>query len=336
MSQSLVHAPQARSWRDIPQPVKPRVMSRGGRWRLAASLARVLAFVAVVIVVAWGAWEVIAALRANPSNMPAAARTVPVKNFVLKTNADGVLDAAWLRSALGLPKGATLMELDLQQLRARLLADGQVSVASLTRNFPDTLEVRIAERAPVARLQAQFGDGAERTLLVARDGAVFPGHGYDTARIETLPWLAGFKLARAGGRFAPIEGVNVAADLLAHAQLDTPHLYAAWQVVSLARLASDREIEVQTKTGTTVVFGAEGDFAVQLAKLDFQLELLAKATAPVAKINLALGREVPVSFVAPLAAASNTTASAAKPAKTAPAPFISLFPNSQSQTKREL
>jgi cell division protein FtsQ len=327
MSQLVVNAPQARSWRDIPQPVKPRVMSSGGRWRLAASLARVLGFVAVVVVVAGGAWEVVAALQENPQSMPAAARTVPVKNFVLKTNADGVLDAAWLRTALALPKGATLMELDLQQLRARLLADGQVSVASLTRNFPDTLEVRIAERAPVARLQAQFSDGVEHTLLVARDGVVFPGNGYAAAQIDSLPWLAGMKLARTGGRFAPIEGMSAVADLLAHAQLDTPQLYAAWRVVSLARLASDREIEVQTGTGTTVVFGTDADFALQLAKLDYQLELLASATAPVAKINLALGREVPVSFTAP---------PPATPAKKAPAPLISLFPNSQSQIKREL
>jgi cell division protein FtsQ len=336
MSQLLVNAPQARSWRDIPQPVKPRVMSRGGQWRLAASLARVLGFVAVVAVVAWGAWEVVAALQENPSKMPAAARTVPVKNFVLKTNAEGVLGAAWLRTALALPKGATLMELDLQQLRTRLLADGQVSVASLTRNFPDTLEVRIAERSPIARLQAQFGDGTERTLLVARDGVVFPGVGYDAAQISLLPWLAGMKLTRAAGRFAPIEGMSVVADLLAHAQLDTPQLYASWQVVSLARLASDREIEVQTKPGTTVVFGTDGDFAVQLAKLDYQLELLASATLPVARINLALGREVPVSFVAPPAATGGAKASTAQPAKAVSAPFISLFPNSQSQTKREL
>jgi hypothetical protein len=94
MSQPLVNAPQARSWRDIPQPVKARAMSREGRWRLASSLARVLAGVVVVLVVALGAWQVAAALQENPRLMPAAARTGPVKNFLLKTNADGVLDAA--------------------------------------------------------------------------------------------------------------------------------------------------------------------------------------------------------------------------------------------------
>jgi hypothetical protein len=31
-----------RSWRDIPQPVSPRVMSRGGRWRRLRRTLRVL------------------------------------------------------------------------------------------------------------------------------------------------------------------------------------------------------------------------------------------------------------------------------------------------------
>jgi cell division protein FtsQ len=324
MSQPLVNAPQARSWRDIPQPVKPRAMSREGRWRLASSLARVLAGVAVTLVVAWGAWQVTAALQENPQKMPAAARTVPVKNFLLKTNVEGVLDASWLRQTLALPKGATLMELDLQQLRARLLADGQVSAASLTRNFPDTLEVRIAERAPVARLQAQFADSAGRTLLVARDGVVFAGMGFDAARLDELPWLAGIKLARTGGRFAPIEGMNVVADLLAQARLEADPLYATWQVVSLARLQSDREIEVRTKPGTVIVFGADGDFALQIAKLAYEWDVLAKLPTPPSKINLALGREVPVTFDAPTASAP-----VVGPVKPAPPPPFSLFPNPQ-------
>src|SRR4051812_45219288 len=131
------------------------------------------------------------------------------------------------------------MELDLQQLRARLLADGQVSAASITRNFPDTIEVRIAERSPVARLHAQFENGEARTLLVARDGVVFAGSGFEPQRLELMPWLDGVKLTRTSGRFAPIEGMGAVADLLADARLEADHLYSTWQVVSLARLQSD-------------------------------------------------------------------------------------------------
>jgi cell division protein FtsQ len=268
----------------------------------------------------------------NPRAMPAAAKTVPVKSFSLRTNGDGVLDAQWLKQALALPKGASLMELDLQQLRTRLLAYGQVNAASLTLNFPDTLEVRISERSPIVRVRAQVGSGEERTLLVARDGVVYEGIGYEAARLEELPWLSGAKLARTGNKYEPIDGMSAVADLLAQARLNAEPLYRMWQVVSLARLRSDHEIEVRTKPGTVVVFGADGDFAVQLAKLDYQWETLSRLPAPVAKIDLSLGREVPVTFES---AAAKPAAPSGASAKNAP--NIRLFnpPNPLPRTKRE-
>jgi len=333
MTSPEISTPHTPSGRDIPQQVKPGAMSREGRRRLAVAGWRSAGVMAVMVAVAWGGWEVAAALRKNPAAMPQAAKAVPVRNFSLKTNPDGVLDATWLKLTLALPKGVSLMELDLQQLRARLLADGQVGMASVTLNFPDTLEARIAERSPVARLRAQLGSGDEHTLLVARDGVVFEGTGFDAERLDALPWLAGAKLSRTGGRFAPIAGMNLVADLLAQARLNTESLLASWQIISLERLASDREIEVRTKPGTVVVFGADGDFAVQLAKLDYQWEALAKLPAPPTKIDLSLGREVPVMFDAAAAAANAKGAMAAKPAVATP--FL-VFPHSSSKTKREL
>jgi cell division septal protein FtsQ len=294
--------PHSRNWRDIPQHVKPRAMSPGGRRRLVTAAARVAGLVVAAAVVTWGAWVVAAALQENPKNMPDVAKAVPVKNLRLKS--DGVLDAdvAWLARTLALPKNASLMTLDLQQLRARLLAGGQVSAASLTRKFPDTLEVRVTEREPIARLRAEFPRGDVRELLVARDGVAFEGAGFGAARLGVLPWLDGVKLTPQGARFAPIAGVDIVARLLEKAKRETPRLYDSWQVVSLAKLDSDDEIEVRTKTGTLVVFGAKADFFLQLAKLDYQWEVLANATAPVAKIDLSLGREVPVTFASQPAA----------------------------------
>lgn len=333
MHPTVITPPRSRSWRDIPQQVKPRAMSWGGRRRLATAGLWKGLVVVVLTGLAWGAWEVAGALRKNSRAMPAAAKTVPVKNFSLRTNADGVLDAQWLKQALALPKGASLMELDLQQLRTRLLAYGQVNAVSLTLNFPDTLEVRISERSPIVRLRAQLGSGEERTLLVARDGVVYEGMGYEAERLEELPWLAGAKLERKGGRFEPIDGMKTVADLLAQARLNAEPLYRMWQSVSLARLRSDHELEVRTKPGTLVVFGAEGDFAVQLAKLDYQWATLSRLPAPVAKIDLSLGREVPVTFES---AAAKPAAAGGMTAKNAAAPRLFNLPNSQSRNHREL
>jgi cell division protein FtsQ len=329
VSKDIVNAPTARTWRDIPQPVKPRAMSREGKWRLTTSVLRVAGAVAVVGCTAWGAWEVTRTLQENPRTMPAAAKVVAVKHLELKT--DGVLSNEWLARTLVLPKNVSLMELDLQGLRRRLLASGQVNAASLTKSFPDTLKVQVGERSPVVRVMAEWR-GVQTALLVARDGVVFDGVGFDPALLATLPWLDGVKLVRTGDRFEPIERMGVVADLLGRARLDAEHLYRTWQVVSLARLQSDGEVEVRTKAGTALVFGANGDFFQQLAKLDYQWDAFANMPTPPAKIDLSLGREVSVAFrPAGLVTIGTAPAGPAKAAATAPA--HSFFSHSQPKPK---
>jgi len=271
-------------------------MSRGGRLRLFMVGARAVAVVLFLAAAGWGAWFLFGALAQNPRLMPTAARAQPVKPPELKTN--GVLDAAWLGRKLALSATASLMELDLEGLQARLLADGQVLTATLTRNFPDRLEVAVTERLPIARVMAEWL-GRQQALLVARDGVIFAGEGHEPALIESLPWLDGISISRREGRFLPVEGMAVIGELLARAREADPRSEWAdsprdWRVVSLARLAADREIEVRTAGGVTVVFSARDDFFRQLAKLDFLWEVLASAPKPPARIDLTLGREVPV------------------------------------------
>lgn len=310
MTTPAANASASRTWRDIPQPLKPRAMSRGGRWRLAMALVRTGSAVALGGTALWGAWRVAAALGENSRAMPAAAKAVPVKHLELRTAGGGVLDSGWLRRTLALPAGAALMELDLDRLKARLLAEGQVQSANLTRHFPDRLVAQIAERSPVARVRAAAPGAAERMFLVARDGVVYPGSGYDEALLDSLPWLDGFALVRAGAGFRPIRGMDVVSDLLARAQYEAGHLYAEWSVVSLARLESDREIEVVTRAGSTVVFSTRSDFFPQLAKLDYMRDYLAANFPPVrVRIDFTLGREVPVAFE-PLAPGADARATA--------------------------
>lgn len=316
MSQDIVNLPYARSWRDIPQPVKPRALSREGQWRFFASALRVTLFVATTLAIGWGVWEVGRSLQENPKQMPAAAKAVPVKNLALKT--DGHLDAAWLARTLALPRNISLMELDLQRLRAQLLANGQVRSAAITRNFPDTLDVRLSERVPVIRLRSDLGGGAVRTLLVAKDGVAFEGFGFDAERIEALPWLVPAKLERRDGELLPIAGMPLVAELLERAERETGRLFATWHIVSLAGLESDGELEVRTRTGTRIAFSAGTEFFPQLAKLDAVWDSLAKSPAPPARIDLSLGREVPVSFAqAPLTGATATVGPAPAPPKAA-------------------
>jgi cell division protein FtsQ len=235
MSKDTYALPETRTWRDIPQQVKPRAMSREGRRRVAMGTIRAALGAVALGAVAWGAWEMTAVLRENPSAMAGGVKSDRVRSLVLVT--DGVLDKNWLARTLAIPGDATLMGLDLIKLRSRVLGDAQVSSATVGRNFPDTLVVRISERSPVARLLAQSGGDSPRMLLVARDGVAFAGTGFDDAMVASLPWVDGVKLVRHGASIAPIDGMAAVSGLLASAKLEAENLYRTWQVVSLARLA---------------------------------------------------------------------------------------------------
>jgi cell division protein FtsQ len=294
MSNDTHILPETRSWRDIPQQVRPRAMSGEGRRRMAMGAMRAAIGSAVIIMVSWGAWQVVAVLRDNPDGMPDAAKSDRVRSLVLST--DGVLDKVWLAKTLSISPDATLMGLDLNQLRQRVLSDSQVSSAAIVRNFPDTLTVRISERSPVARLMAQADGAAPKMLLVSRDGVAFEGTGFDAAMVETLPWLDGIKMSRSGGALAPIGGMRAVSDLLASAKLEAENLYRTWQVISLARLTTDGEIEVRTRDGMKIIFGTKEDYLRQIARLDLLVDASSDPTRPLREVNLALGAQVPVTY----------------------------------------
>jgi cell division septal protein FtsQ len=268
MNQELVNAPAARSWRDIPQPVKARAMTPVGRWRLTMSTARTVAVAAIVCVLAYGAWVMSAGLRENSRAMPTAAKSVPVRAVELVTSSGGVLDSVWLARTLALAKNVSLMELDLDQLRTQVLSDGQVLTATMTRQFPDKLVVKVTERTPAARVRVDFGSG-ERELLVASDGVVFAGAGFERPLLDSLPWLGGIALAREGGAwFRPIAEMQEVSKLLLEVRERAPHLYPTWHIISVQKLASDHELEVITKRGATIIFNTRAGYLMQLARLD--------------------------------------------------------------------
>jgi cell division protein FtsQ len=333
MSKDNLALPETRTWREIPQQVRPRAMSREGRRRVLARLTRVTLGAAALALAAWGAWEVAAVAR-NPASMPDAARSDRVRSLVLVT--DGVLDKEWLARTLAVPANATLMGIDLAQMRSRVLADPQVSSAAVLRNFPDTLTVRISERSPVARVMAQTGAEAPRMLLVSRDGVVFAGTGFDQAMVASLPWIEGVTLVRRGGTIAPVEGMPAVADLLASAKLEAEGLYRTWQVVSMGRLASDGDIEVHTTSGLKVIFGTREDYLRQVARLDLLIDESTDATRPLREVNLSLGAQVPVAYGTAAPTLATPPARAAEPAPAAPLITYPVFTNLQTDSHRGL
>ena len=302
MSKAHATSPAPRTWRDLPQRVAPRAMTAAGRKRRSRQRLRWILGLVVVAALGVGGYEVWRTTRAHPDMFNGAGQSEPLREITLET--DGVLDLAWVKASLALPAEVGMMDLDLFVLRDRLMATGQVGAAVLTRRFPDTLEVRLIERSPIMRLRARPADGRLRDFLLARDGVIFEGTGYEERLLLSLPWLAGVALAQAETGFAPLPGMARVADLLATAAGNIHRRYADWQVVSLERYASDGEILVRTKGGPEVIFGTREDFFTQVARLDLILERAqSRPDQPLRAINLAVGpSQVPVALDASPAA----------------------------------
>ncbi len=285
--------PPGRSWRTIRQEVSAPAMSRKGLQRQIGRWLKISLVSLSLGVAGWGIFTVVHSWTTDRSALAAAVHSAPVREVVLIT--DGVLAQKWVNGVLALPKPISLMALDLPALRDKLLAHGQVRGAVLTRNFPDTLAITLQERSPVARVQASEGFGSTKQLLVAKDGAVYEGLNYDKALLASLPWLDGIRLVKSGTGYAPIPGMADVSALLSTAQLQAPHLYRGWLIVSLARLAEADEIIVKAQDVPQIVFSRKRDFYKQVAQLDYVIDAAQVLPEPsLQSINLTLEGQVPV------------------------------------------
>lgn len=293
--------PATRTWRDLTQTVSPRAITPAGRKRSHLAALRFTGGLVILAACLYAAFEFYRVWQANPAHVAATAETHPLRSIQLRT--DGVLSTDWIHQTLALPTEAGLMDLDLSSLRARLLAHGQIRTAVLTRRFPDTLEITLEERVPIIRILLRDSPSSPSRLhLVDRRGHVYPGHGYASDLITSLPWLGGVRLVRAGHGYAPVSGMEAIAQLLTTALANTPSFHRAIEVISLERFPSDALLLVRTPAVEEITFNSRDDFYRQLAQLDFILaELRPDPSAPpLASINLAVsGRQIPVALNAP-------------------------------------
>jgi len=339
MSQSSLNPPTTRSWRDIPQPVRREQLGREGKKRWILAAGNVVGLILVLGAAGWGAYEIFNLWSTNPTRITAPTKGVPIRDFVVRT--DGVLDKAWVQRTLELPKGTSLMELNLADLKRRLEESGQVSKAVLERRFPDVLAVTLQERTPVAQIRALIGNADPVSFMVSRDGTVYSGFGYDPAMAGGLPYIDGVKLIREGSAFVPIEGMEAVADLLGTAQASAPALYRSFKIVSLARFALDRTLTVKSTDVEVITFGASQDsFYRQIARLDYILEETRRqnTAGQLKSVNLAVGdKQVPIAFetAANDRDPARSSASTARPPSSAGASLFTFPSRNSSPSQRD-
>lgn len=162
-------------------------LSRRRRRMLGRSLLRVLAWilapfltVAVLAALVYGLRT--AFFTANPRFVLRRIQ-VDASGNVQPTQVIGILKASGVR-----PHVSNLFALDPAALRRHLEAEVEVDRATVMRRLPDTLEVQIYERRPVAQLKVR-----PRQLLDA-DGWILPMRHDDRSRL--LPEITGVRNPR--------------------------------------------------------------------------------------------------------------------------------------------
>ncbi|MDP6794067.1 MAG: FtsQ-type POTRA domain-containing protein [Verrucomicrobiota bacterium] len=164
--------------------------ARGERLRWLRSLSVLVASIAAIIAVFWqgGAFTLNRLVYENDS--------FSVRQLDYRT--DGIINVGQLEQWGGVRSGDNLLKLDLLRIKRDIELAPRVKAASVERFLPDMLQVRVAERVPMAQIWAWQRDA---------DG-VTP---YDCVRLQ---------LDETGHVMSPIDGRSVVA----------PEKHAEWSL----------------------------------------------------------------------------------------------------------
>lgn len=281
---------QVRSWKSIQQKV-PRSATprRRGKSRYFLVWIGAIFFSVGMIFLSY-------LLLFQPERLFQAGGDEVIEEVAFETN--GTLSKDWLLERMDLPEGATLLQTDIFLLREKVQKHPQVEKCIIQRKFPSTLYVKIAERAPVLRLQARSGNQTQ-TLFVARDGVIFPGIGRGSSDTRRMPFLTGVDVVEVGEQYAPIPGFRAVADLVDTAKSGYPEVYRSWRIVDLSLYDADpaasfSAIRVRATDVGEILFAPESQGEQLLRLKDILTLTKERGVEKLQRIDLRFDESVPV------------------------------------------
>jgi cell division septal protein FtsQ len=237
----------------------------------------------------------------------------------IDVHTDGVIAPGQLRRWSGVKRGENLMALDLASVRRNLALVSTIGSVSVERVLPDTLQIRVTERRPIAQVdlpRAGPAGGIEVTVFqLDADGHI----------MQPLdPRLCVMPLAQVRDQLPVIAGLN-AYELQPGQRLESSEALAALQLIAkfnhsaMAGLAGLQRIDVSspgvvvatTRQGAEITFGLD-NLDQQLRRwreiYDFGQRM---KKGPIASLDLAVSNNVPVRWmdadVAPVVLPEPTT-----------------------------
>ena len=287
-----------RSWRNLVSDKRRRPMSSVAWRRSFLAVGKLFLLLALIGGSGYGLWFAREHFLHNPGPVDFSGPTLPVDS--LKYATDGVLGRNFIQRTLQIPENASLMDLDLKELRKKLESESQIQFAQVRRRFPSTLQVEISEHKPLYRLYIRPKKGIPELWLVSGSGEIFKGKDFSNSALSALPYLNPDRgLLRKGcvNGYEPIPTLEKVSPLLEIARCDFPELYREWKVVSFLRPDADESdpgayVMIKSRKVREIRF-APRNYASQLRRLKYLfLEPDFKNKKSIDSINLSHGRSV--------------------------------------------
>lgn len=221
-----------------------------------------------------------------------------LRQLMVKT--DGVLSEGKLREVANVSPGMNLMEIDLGKLKVRLEQLPIVEKAMVVREMPDRINISVTERKPVAWLSCPpLGirpADMERGYLLDKKGVFFRCMNLTEAE-QNLPVIETYRMDEPReGDVMSVDGTTCALDLIAKQGkiAGTEDL-----MVHAVKLKNEWSFECLYRGGMIVTFSIL-DVDRGLKDLGIIVAQVGQMDAPLATVNVAVSRNIPVTFSQPI------------------------------------
>lgn len=219
-----------------------------------------------------------------------------LKDIAVKT--EGPLSKSAIATASGLKEGDHMLMISLRAVKDRLEALPEVQSAKITRNFPGTIVLDVAQRMPVAWLECPdksvVAKASNFGCLLDESGIVVPCDHTPTAAERKLPVVRVDKLTRiALGKKVESPSALTALTLLRLHRED-----AALKKLALTKVDASRAhaLTADYAGGLIVTFPATNNIEQQTLRLDATLTEANRHHWKLATVNLLPEHNVPVTL----------------------------------------
>jgi hypothetical protein len=289
MSKRATSKPRRRTRSNV---LEVRVMSPRIAWfsflKAVGRLTKFACILAVMAGIGWGVWQGIQrAFYQNPD----------FTLHAIDLNPNPVIDERGVANVTGIDLTASLFEIDVKDVAAKLKARPEIVDAHAERHLPGTLVVRLVPRVPRAWISCPSAGFPEirqvGAMLADHSGIAYPCPQMQLESAANLPII----------QLPPADGYSLkSGELITHPELK--HCFRLLDSAAKAdpesihwidslRQANEWSLELVTREGVVATFGI-GDHDRQIQNLRASIDHAATSGYSIATINLIPKYNIPI------------------------------------------